>query len=95
MFLNRRDALALLTLQPAAGPRTATAGPRTARRQFSPHEALGDRANIKSYSVHPRTGRIVFIQAEGKDWWAEHLHFQQPEGLLRLQGERLYKARWI
>lgn len=65
------------------------------RRQLSPHDALGDRANIKSYDVHRRTGRIVYIQAEGPNWWAEHLHFQRPDGTLRLPGAHLYKARWV
>jgi hypothetical protein len=64
------------------------------RRRFSPHETLGDRRNIKSYSIHPRTGRVVYVQAEGRNWWAEHLHFQRPDGTLRLPGEHLYKARW-
>jgi hypothetical protein len=65
------------------------------RRQLSPHDELGDRSNIKSYSIHQRTGRVVYIQAEGKDWWAEHLHFQRPDGTLYLPGEHLYKARWV
>ena len=65
------------------------------RRLLSPHEALGDHANIKSYNVHPLTGRVVYVQAESPNWWAEHLHFQRPDGTLRLAGERLYKARWI
>ena len=65
------------------------------RRQLSPHETLGDRPDVKSYNVHRTTGRIVYIQAEGSNWWAEHLHFAQPEGTLRLPGEHLYKARWV
>ena len=65
------------------------------RRQLSPHDTLGDRANIKSYNIHPQTGRAVYIQAEGRNWWAEHLHFQRPDGTLRLAGEHLYKARWL
>jgi uncharacterized protein DUF6528 len=64
------------------------------RRRFTPHEVLGDRRNIKSYHVHPRTGRVVYVEAEGSNWWAEHLHFQRPDGTLRLPGEHLYKARW-
>ena len=64
------------------------------RRQLAPHDQLGDRPNIKSYNVHPRTGRVVYIQAEGSNWWAEHLHLQQPDATLRLPGEHLYKARW-
>lgn len=65
------------------------------RRQFSPHDVLGERADIKSYSIQSRTGRIAYIQAERPNWWAEHLHFQRPDGTLRLPGEHLYKARWI
>ncbi len=65
------------------------------RRELSPHDELGDRPNIKSYNIHQRTGRVVYIQAEGRNWWAEHLHFQRPDGTLRLSGEHLYKARWI
>jgi hypothetical protein len=64
-------------------------------RQLSPHDAFGSRRNIKSYNVHPRSGRVVYIEAEGANWWAQHLHFQRPEGTLRLAGEHLYKARWI
>ena len=65
------------------------------RRQLSPHDTLGDRPGIKCYNVHRSTGRVVYIQAEGSNWWAEHLHFAEPEGTLRLPGEHLYKARWV
>jgi hypothetical protein len=64
-------------------------------RQFSPHDAIGDHHDIKSYNVHPRTGRVVYIQAERPNWWAERLHFRRPDATLRLTGERLYKARWV
>ena len=64
------------------------------RRTIGPHDSLGDLPHIKSYHVHPRTGRVVYLQAEGQNWWTEHLHFQRPDGQLRLPGEHLYKARW-
>jgi hypothetical protein len=64
------------------------------RRQFSPHDRLGDHADVKSYNVHPRTGRVVYVQAEPPNWWTEHLQFQRPDARLQLAGERLYKARW-
>jgi hypothetical protein len=63
-------------------------------RRIEPHDTIANLAHVKSYNVHPRTGRVVYIQAEGENWWAEHLHFQKPDGRLRLAGERLYKARW-
>jgi hypothetical protein len=64
-------------------------------RQLAPHDLLAATANVKSYAVHPATGRIVYMQAEGKNWWAEHVHFLKPPGTLHLPGQRLYKARWL
>jgi hypothetical protein len=64
------------------------------RREFVPHDTLGGQRDIKSYNVHPRTGRVVFVQAEPPNWWSEHLHFHRPDGTLRLPGEHIYKARW-
>ena len=64
------------------------------RRALVPHDVIGGMANIKSYAVHPRTGRVVYVQGESPNWWAEHLHFQRPDGQLHLPGEHLYKARW-
>lgn len=64
------------------------------RRQLLPHDTLADRMNVKSYDVHPRTGRVVYVEAERPNWWSEQLHFQRPDGSVRLPGERLYKARW-
>jgi hypothetical protein len=60
-----------------------------------PHAALADTPNLKSYAVHPSTGRIAYVQAEGANWWAERVHFLEPPGLVHLPGERLYKARWL
>lgn len=65
------------------------------RKEITPHDTLGNRVNLKSYDVHPRTGRVVYVQAESPNWWAEHIHFQRPDGTLRLPDQRLYKARWI
>jgi hypothetical protein len=63
-------------------------------RRIEPHDTLADQADIKSYGVHPRSGRIVYTQAERPNWWMEHIRFQQPDGVIRLPGERLYKVRW-
>jgi hypothetical protein len=63
-------------------------------RRIAPHDTLGEKPGIKSYAVHPRSGRVAYMQAEGENWWAEHVHFQRPEGTLLLSGARLYKARW-
>lgn len=64
-------------------------------RALTPHPELGDVEQVKSLCVHPQTGRLVYTQAEAPNWWTEHIRFRNPEGVLRLPGERLYKARWM
>jgi hypothetical protein len=63
-------------------------------RTFSPHPALSQHAGVKSISVHPTTHRVVYVQAEGEHWWAEHLHFLDPFGTIHDAGQHWYKARW-
>jgi hypothetical protein len=65
------------------------------RRRLSLHDTLGNHGDVKSYDVHPPSGRVVYVQAERPNWWTEYLHFQRPEGRLRLPGARVYKARWL
>ena len=64
-------------------------------RQFTPHESLANAAAVKSYCVHPTTGQIAYVQAEGKEWWAPRIHLLNPAGTLHLPDQRLYKARWM
>ena len=64
-------------------------------RQFTPHESLANAAAVKSYCVHPATGQIAYVQAEGKEWWAPRIHLRNPTGTLHLPDLRLYKARWM
>lgn len=64
-------------------------------RTFSPHPQLGPEAKVKGISLHPVTGRIVYVQAEGKDWWAERLRFLNPADTFHVPGEHFYKARWV
>ena len=37
---------------------------------FRLHPDLGDKALVKSVSIHPATGRAVYIQASDKAWWS-------------------------
>jgi hypothetical protein len=64
------------------------------RKTFRPHPDLGNEKAVKAVSIHPRTGQIVYVQAEGTNWWAGGLRMRNPVGEVRLPGERLYKARW-
>lgn len=62
---------------------------------FRPHPDLGDKALVKSVSIHPTTGRTVFIQASDKAWWSGLIRFQSPPGEITPPNEKLYKARWM
>ena len=63
-------------------------------RRFRRDPWLGGLADVKSVDVHPSTGRIAYVQAEGGRWWSERVRFANPAGELRVEGERFYKARW-
>ena len=64
------------------------------KSEFALHPLLGDEPHVKSLSVNPATGQIAYVQAEGKDWWAERVHFLEPKGVHDVPGEHFYKARW-
>jgi hypothetical protein len=63
-------------------------------RAFRPHPQLGDRRSVKSISYHSSSGTLAYVQAEGKNWWAERIHFLHPPATLHVAGEHFYKARW-
>jgi hypothetical protein len=64
-------------------------------RRLSPHPQLAAERNVKCIVHNPRTGQVLWIQAEGGNWWTEKLRFLNPERLVQLPGEHLYKARWL
>lgn len=63
-------------------------------RTLRPHPQLGDKRGVKSISYHSGTGTLAYVQAEGKNWWAERIHFLNPPATLHVAGEHFYKARW-
>ena len=63
------------------------------RLNFLPCGGLSDLPGVKSVDVHPTTGRLAFVKAE-KSWWAERVHFRNPDGELALPGQKIYKVRW-
>lgn len=65
------------------------------RKEFRPHPALRDRSHVKSVTIHPKTGRTIFIEASDRNWWSDSLQVLQPPAALPLSGERIYKARWF
>jgi hypothetical protein len=64
------------------------------KKTFTLHPELSEQAHVKSISQHPITKQVVYVQAEGDHWWAERLHFLNPEQTLHIPGEHFYKARW-
>jgi hypothetical protein len=61
---------------------------------FSAHPLLKDKERVKSVSINSTTGQLAYTQAEGQNWWTEHIHFLNPSRTLSLPGERIYKVRW-
>ena len=63
--------------------------------KFRPHPELGDKADVKCISIHPSTGRVVYLHGEEGQWWSRTLHLLGPAEDIKLPGERLYKGRWL
>jgi hypothetical protein len=64
-------------------------------REFRLHPELKDKLRVKGISIHPSTGRLVYVQAQEKNWWNSQLEFLGPAGLIRLPAEKLYRPRWV
>jgi hypothetical protein len=64
-------------------------------RTFSPHPELSERVGVKSISVHPTTKQVAYTQADAPEWWTATIRFLHPEKTITLEGERIYKVRWV
>jgi hypothetical protein len=65
------------------------------QHQFRPHPDLSDIKNVKCVSIHPESGRTVFLHDDGKNWWNNEFGLLGPAGTMKFPGEKLYKARWL
>jgi hypothetical protein len=66
------------------------------KNEFRLHPVLGDQAEVKCVTIHPQSGRAVYLPAiGGNQWWSSRISFLAPEGGVEFPGEKLYKARWI
>ena len=63
--------------------------------KFSPHPRLAGISDVKSASVDSTTGQLAFTVAERPNWWTSKIRFQNPDGALLREGERVYKVRWV
>ena len=69
---------------------------------LSLHPILQRHREVKSVSVHPISGQLAFVQAEGHHWWAHHVTIQDTAGhrkgstkTLHFPDINVYKARWM
>lgn len=60
-----------------------------------PHPEWANLAQVKGIDIHPKSGRAIIIQANGKDWWNDTFELRKPPGKMKLEGEHLYKGRWM
>ncbi len=65
------------------------------KKKFSPHFDIAWEEHIKSVSIHPKTGQMVYVQADLPNWWSSKLRFHRPLHFIELPQERIYKARWV
>lgn len=64
------------------------------KRSFKLHPQLRETGHVNSISTNPVTGQIAYVQGEGEKWWAERVLLMQPDRVVDLAGERVYKGRW-
>jgi hypothetical protein len=62
--------------------------------QFAPHPELAKLGDVKSIDVHPATGQIAYSKADGGGWWTSTIRFRNPDRVVKLEGDRVYKVRW-
>ena len=62
---------------------------------FTPDPDLQGVPDVKSASLHAATGRLAYTQAEPPNWWTSRIRFRRPDLVLELEGEKLYKVRWV
>lgn len=64
-------------------------------RKFRPHPAFEGRDHVKSVAIHPRTGKTYFVQGETPEWWSRSLRSTTAPSTIPVEGERIYKVRWL
>jgi len=65
-----------------------------AEEKFLPYAPLADFLDLKSFSVDPRSGQIVYTLADKGGYWTSTLRFVLPKGTALLETP-IYKARWV
>ena len=63
--------------------------------EFSKDGDLKDLRDVKSVAIQRGTGRTAYVQADPPEWWSTRIRLLHPERTITLEGERLYKIRWV
>uniref|UniRef100_A0A372IJD5 Uncharacterized protein n=2 Tax=Paracidobacterium acidisoli TaxID=2303751 RepID=A0A372IJD5_9BACT len=61
---------------------------------FRRFQTFAGMKNIKSLSINPGSGQLVYTQADPGVWWTYTLHFMNPAQEIVLPS-MIYKARWF
>jgi hypothetical protein len=62
---------------------------------FRPDPDLHGLHHVKSAVLHPATGRLAYTQADTPEWWTTRIRFRRPDEIVTLDGEHIYKVRWL
>jgi hypothetical protein len=65
-----------------------------AEEKFLPYAPLADLLDVKSFSVDPQSGQIVYTLADKGGYWTSTLRFAVPEDTAPLPTP-IYKTRWV
>jgi len=65
-----------------------------AEERFEPYGPLANLLDLKSFSVEPQSGQIVYTLADKGGYWTSTLRFTLPDGTATLPVP-IYKTRWV
>lgn len=61
---------------------------------FQPFQPLADIVDVKSFSIDPKSGQMVYTVADKGGYWTSTLRFAHPEYTASL-ATPIYKTRWV
>ena len=65
-----------------------------AQEKFEPYGPLANLLDVKSFSVDPQSGQLVYTLADKGGYWTSTLRFALPENIAPLPAP-IYKTRWV
>jgi hypothetical protein len=65
-----------------------------ALEKFQPYGPLADLLDVKSFSLDPGSGQMVYTLADKGGYWTSTLRFALPDNTAPLPAP-IYKTRWV